>query len=192
MTKVGITGGIGSGKSFVSKILRSMNYPVFNSDSEAKKIIQENKEVREDLIALFGEETFSNNELNKAFLANIIFNDNEPLEKVNAIVHPKVRQAFEAFAKIENNSVVFNEAAILFESGGHSQLDKVILISAPMKLRLQRVMNRDHSTEKEVLARMNKQWTDEQKRELADFEIINDEQQPLVHQIEEVLMKLKY
>ncbi|HIP33065.1 MAG TPA: dephospho-CoA kinase [Crocinitomicaceae bacterium] len=192
MTKVGITGGIGSGKSFVSKILRSMNYPVFNSDSEAKKIIQENKEVREDLIALFGEETFSNNELNKAFLANIIFNDNEALEKVNAIVHPKVRQAFEAFAKIENNSVVFNEAAILFESGGHSQLDKVILISAPMKLRLQRVMNRDHSTEKEVLARMNKQWTDEQKRELADFEIINDEQQPLVHQIEEVLMKLKY
>ena len=101
-----------------------------------------------------------------------------------------MRQAFREFAKVQSSKLVFNEAAIIFESGGHQQLDKTILISAPEALRLERVMKRDNSTKEQVLARMNKQWSDEKKRALADFEIVNDGQEPLVNQIEEVLMQL--
>ncbi|MBL1281174.1 MAG: dephospho-CoA kinase [Fluviicola sp.] len=190
MLKIGITGGIGSGKSLVSKILQSMNFPVFNSDLEARKILTENAAIREELILLFGEEVYTNKELNKGFLANIIFNDEVALTKINTIVHPQVRQAFREFAKVQSSKLVFNEAAIIFESGGHQQLDKTILISAPEALRLERVMKRDNSTKEQVLARMNKQWSDEKKRALADFEIVNDGQEPLVNQIEEVLMQL--
>lgn len=190
MLKVGITGGIGSGKSLVSKILNSMNFPVFDSDSEAKKILIEDKELREELINLFGEEVYTNKELNKPFLANIIFNNDVALQKVNSLIHPKVRQAFTEFASIQKAKIVFNEAAILFESGGHKQLDHVILISAPEELRISRVMNRDNITRAEVSARLSKQWTDDQKRKLTSLEIINDEQRPLVNQIEDVLMRL--
>lgn len=190
MLKVGITGGIGSGKSLVSKILNSMNFPVFNSDSEAKKILTENKEIREELINLFGEEVYTNKDLNKPFLANIIFNNDVALQKVNSLIHPKVRQAFTDFASIQKSKIVFNEAAILFESDGHKQLDHVILISAPEELRITRVMNRDNITRAEVSARLSKQWTDDQKRKLTSLEIINDEQRPLVNQIEDILMRL--
>ena len=190
MLKVGITGGIGSGKSLVSKILNSMNFPVFNSDSEAKKILTENKEIREELINLFGEEVYTNKDLNKPFLANIIFNNDVALQKVNSLIHPKVRQAFTDFASIQKAKIVFNEAAILFESDGHKQLDHVILISAPEELRITRVMNRDNITRAEVSARLSKQWTDDQKRKLTSLEIINDEQRPLVNQIEDILMRL--
>ena len=190
MLKVGITGGIGSGKSLVSKILNSMNFPVFDSDTEAKKILIEDKELREELINLFGEEVYTNEELNKPFLANIIFNNDVALQKVNSLIHPKVRQAFTEFASIQKAKIVFNEAAILFESGGHKQLDHVILISAPEELRISRVMNRDNITRAEVSARLSKQWTDDQKRKLTNLEIINDGQRPLVNQIEDILMRL--
>lgn len=190
MLRVGITGGIGSGKSLVSKILKSMNFPIFNSDSEAKRIITENKELREELITLFGKEVYSNKELNKPFLANIIFNDDIALKKVNALIHPKVRHSFEEFAAIQKSRIVFNEAAILFESGGYELMDHVILITAPEELRITRVMNRDNVSKMEVEARMSKQWSDDQKRKLTNLEIVNDEKRPLVNQIEDILMRL--
>ena len=187
MLKIGITGGIGSGKSLVSKILRSMNFPVFDSDEEAKRILRQNPTVRKQLIQLFGKAE----ELNRPILANIIFNDEVALMKINALIHPLVRQAFNEFAKIQKSNLIFNEAAILFESKGHEQLNKTILITAPKDLRIQRVMERDNCSKQDVLIRMNKQWTDEQKRKLADFEIVNDEKSPLIEQVEEVLSQIE-
>ena len=191
MLKIGITGGIGSGKSLVSKILRSMNFPVFDSDEEAKRILRQNPTVRKQLIQLFGKAVYTKEELNRPILANIIFNDEVALMKINALIHPLVRHDFNEFAKNQKSNLIFNEAAILFESNGHEQLNKTILISAPKDLRIKRVMERDNCSKQDVLIRMNKQWTDEQKRKLADFEIVNDEKSPLIEQVEEVLSQIE-
>ncbi len=190
MLKIGITGGIGSGKSFVSKIIESFGYPIFYSDAAAKEIISTNQHAKEHLIALFGEKVFKENVLDRAFLANIIFNDENALQKVNKLIHPLVRLSFEEFSLQQKSSLVFNEAAILFESGGASQFDKIILVQAPEKLRIERVMKRDHTTEKEVLSRIQKQWSDEQKKKGSSFVIHNDEKQPLLIQIEKVLKEI--
>jgi len=191
MLKIGITGGIGSGKSFVAKIIESFGYPVFYSDTAAKEIISTNQFVKESLISLFGEELFKENRLDREFFANIIFNDENALKKVNKLIHPLVRLSFEEFSLQQKSPIVFNEAAILFESGGASQFDQIILVQAPEKLRIERVMKRDRTTQKEVLSRMKKQWTDEQKIRLSDFVIHNDEKTPLLMQIENVLTEIK-
>ena len=191
MLKIGITGGIGSGKSFVSKIIESFGYPVFYSDTAAKEIISTNLHAKEHLISLFGEELFKENKLDKAFFASIIFNDENALQKVSKLIHPLVRLSFEEFSLQQKSSLVFNEAAILFESGGASQFDKIILVQAPEKLRIERVMKRDRTTEKEILSRMEKQWSDEQKLKLSDFVIHNDEKIPLLMQIEKIITELK-
>ncbi len=191
MLKVGITGGIGSGKSFVSKILKSFGYPVFSSDTAAKEIISTNPQVKEQLISFFGESTFKNNQLDRVFLAKIIFNDDEALQKVNKLIHPLVRMSFEEFSHQQKSPIVFNEAAILFESGGASQFDKIILVSAPKELKIQRVMKRDGVSENEVLERMNKQWPDKDKAKLSDFIILNDGKTPLLTQIKQVIDTLK-
>ena len=190
MIKIGITGGIGSGKSIVSKILLAMNYPVYNSDQEAKRIIRDNPKVRTQLIELFGEEVYINNELNRPFLANIIFNDEVALEKVNNIVHPQVRADFTTFCKAQNSELVFNEAAILFETGGEQQFDKMVLVTADEKLRISRVMKRDSIQEAEVKSRMSKQWSDEKKIPLADKVIINNGKKFLICQVEEIVKSL--
>lgn len=190
MIKIGITGGIGSGKSIVSKILESMNYPVYNSDKEAKRIIKENLEVRKQLIDFFGVEVYANNELNRSYLANIIFNDNTALEKVNSIIHPQVRKDFETYCKVQNTGLIFNEAAILFETGGYKQFDRVVLVTANEQLRINRVMTRDGVKASEVQTRMNKQWSDEKKIPLADFVIKNEEKEFLTIQVEEMVKTL--
>ena len=190
MIKIGITGGIGSGKSIVSKILESMNYPVYYSDKEAKRIIKENLEVRKQLIDFFGVEVYANNELNRSYLANIIFNDNTALEKVNSIIHPQVRKDFETYCKVQNTGLIFNEAAILFETGGYKQFDRVVLVTANEQLRINRVMTRDGVKASEVQTRMNKQWSDEKKIPLADFVIKNEEKEFLTIQVEEMVKTL--
>ncbi len=191
MLKVGLTGGIGSGKSFISKIIESFGYPVFDSDTVAKEIISTNKFVKTQLISFFGKDVFVNNQLNRSYLANIIFNDKKALEKVNQLIHPLVRKAFDDFALQQKSPIVFNEAAILFESGGAKELDKVILVTAPKELRVKRVMERDRVSEKEVLERMGKQWTDEEKIKFADFNIQNDGSKPLLVQIEKIIEELE-
>jgi len=190
MIKVGITGGIGSGKSFISEILESYGYPVFYSDQAAKDIISNDDYARQELISYFGDDVFENNQLNKPFLAKIIFNDEEALQKVNALIHPLVRKAFDLFATQQHSKFVFNEAAILFESGGAIQMDKVVLVTASTEVRIKRVMKRDRVSKEDVLARMSKQWPDEKKEKLSDFIIVNDEEKPLLGQIEYVLDSL--
>jgi dephospho-CoA kinase len=188
--KIGITGGIGAGKSLVSKIIEAMGYPVFNSDEEAKKIVNFYPEVKSELIELFGISIYGDNEINRKKLAELIFNNPPMREKVNQIIHPRVRGAFNDFSSNSNSKLVFNEAAILFETGAYKQFGATILITSPKDLRIKRLLKRDNSTIQEIESRMKSQWTENQKMELANYVIQNNEQQPLILQIEKIISEL--
>lgn len=190
MLKIGITGGIGSGKSVVSKIIESLHFPVFYSDQIAKQVVNHDAEIRQELMDLFGTRIFEDDQLNKELMASIIFSDDLSRIKVNKLVHPKVREAFGLFALNQNSPLVFNEAAILFETGAHEHFDKVILVTAPKELRISRVMRRDKITEKDVISRMDKQWEDSKKESMADFVLVNDGKKPLLIEVEQLLKDL--
>lgn len=168
-----ITGGIGSGKTTVAKLLGKFGIPIYFADDEAKKITATSPEIREGLIHLLGEETFKNGVLDRKFMANKIFNDEELLAQTNAIIHPRVKDHFIQWVANQKTAYVLKEAAILFESGSYKQCDTVILVTAPEGLRVQRVMERDKVTEKEVRARMANQWSDAKKKKLSDYVIQN-------------------
>lgn len=189
--KIGITGGIGSGKSIIGKILSIKGFPVFYSDLEAKRIMLHDKKVVAEIKQIFGDEAYLDKDINRSFLADKIFNQPELKNKVNAIVHPAVRQAFEDFAKNHQNTLVFNEAAILFETGGYKNFDSTILVIADEDLRLKRVMDRDNASMKSVKERMKNQWSDKKKADLADFIIENNENSLLVPQVEKIISKLQ-
>ena len=190
MKKIGITGGIGAGKSMVGHVLEAMHFPVYYSDQESKKLVDSHPQIREDLQKLLGNEIYLDNTLNRVFLAEKIFKDSEIREKVNAIIHPHVRLGFEKWTTAQQSKLVFNEAAILFETGAYQIMDATILVTAPLEVKIQRVQLRDRITTEQVLDRMSNQWTDEQKIPLTDFILVNDEVQPLVSQIEAVIEKL--
>lgn len=188
--KIGVTGGIGSGKSVLCKMLETMGYPVFNSDLEAKRLMRDDLELRNELISAFGNSVYVGGVLNKPFLSELIFNDSSARKKINDIVHPRVRRAFDDFELKNSDTLVFNEAAILFETGAHKKFDKTILVSASKNVKIARVINRDAVSQKEVEARMNTQWSDADKIKLADFVIINDETESVLMQLEHVLEQL--
>ena len=190
MLKVGITGGIGSGKSMVGKILEALGYPVFYSDDQAKSLSDTDPDIRKDLIQLFGSEVYNQNGLNRRFLAEKIFGDESHRQRVNQIIHPRVRQAFVEFCNNQTSEIVFNEAAILIETGAHKNFDAMVLVTAPEDVRILRVQQRDQSDAESIKQRMQKQWTDDQKRPHADFEIINDGEKPLLKQVEELVESL--
>ncbi len=190
MFKVGVTGGIGAGKSLICSILERMGYPVFYSDIEAKKIITLNHQVRIDLIELFGIQIFKDHQLDRKLLANLLFSDSTLIEKMNAIVHPKVREEFENWALSQDSQLVFNEAAILFETGSYKNFDATILVTAPLEIRLNRVINRDNSIRADVQKRIDNQWSDDQKLILSTYRIQNDDIQSVLDQLDEVLNEL--
>ncbi len=188
MTKViGVTGGIGSGKSIVGLILSTMGYPVYYSDQEAKWVMNNDTELRKELIAVFGQDAYLDNELNRPFLAEKIFTSPKLKEKINQIVHPKVRKRFSDFVSNSNSPLVFNEAAILFETGGYKDFDATILVVADKEIRIRRVMQRDNATREQVAARMNNQWSDEQKVKLANHVIYNNNTDLIVPQVLSIL-----
>jgi len=188
---VGITGGIGSGKTFVCQILESMNYPVFYSDKEAKSILITDLEVRKQIVDLFGNDSYlKNNTLNREFLASKIFNDKELLIKINEIVHPAVRRHFNKWVTQQESNIVFNEAAIIFEIGNAEHYDSVVLVKASEETKIKRIQKRDNSSLKDIEKRMNNQWSDEKKTKLADFSIDNDDNVMLLPQINEILNRL--
>lgn len=188
--RIGITGGIGAGKSIVCRVISTMGYPVFYSDKAAKDILETDAGVMASVTKLFGAEAYSNGTLNRPFIANQVFGNETLLEALNAIVHPAVRLAFERWAEKQPTPLVFNEAAILFETGAYKNFDAVVLVTAPEALRIERVMARDKVNEEAVKARMAKQWTDDQKMPLATFTILNDDQTMLIPQVIELLKKL--
>ena len=190
MKRIGLTGGIGSGKSFIAKILEHMGFTVYYSDLRSKELTKSNPSIKTGLISLFGEEVYSDNELNTQLVATKIFQNEEMRQKVNELIHPIVRKDFDNWAMNQKSALVFNEAAILFETGAYRNFDATILVCAPMELKIQRVMKRENCSKEDVLARMSKQWSDEEKMKLADFVINNDECNPILTQLELVLAKL--
>ena len=190
MKRIGITGGIGAGKSLVAEIIKAMGYPVYNSDERAKELTESNPKIKDGLIHLFGEEIYQNDTLNKFALAQAIFSDESLREKVNALIHPIVREDFNHWALAQNNSLVFNESAILFETGSFKNFDAIILVYAPKELRIKRIMKRDNCPENEVLKRMNSQFSDEEKYQLTEFRVLNDEQTPLLVQVEKIILNV--
>ena len=171
---VGLTGGIGSGKTTVAKMFASFGIPIYNSDEEAKKLADTLENIRGQLLDLLGDETYKNSKLDRKFMANKIFNDKQLLQKVNAIIHPEVGKHFQKWAAAQHSPYVIKEAAILFESGSHVFCDVVIMVTAPEQERIKRVMERDGVSEKDVKARMDNQWSDAKKIELSDFVIENN------------------
>ncbi|MFT4601931.1 MAG: dephospho-CoA kinase [Arenicella sp.] len=190
---IGITGGIGSGKSYVCRMLHAMGYPVFYSDKIAKDIMVSSSEAITEIKTLFGKQAYQpDGSLNKKHLSTLLFNDDSLRERMNQIVHPKVRRAFEEMAEESNSEYIFNEAAILFETGAHEAYDKMVLVTASKDLKIQRVMKRDDISYSDVEAIMNAQWTDEQKIPLSDFIINNNEKEMLLPQLAKLVEKLRY
>jgi dephospho-CoA kinase len=190
MKRIGLTGGIGSGKSFIANVLEHMGFPVYYSDSQSKELTKSNPKIKTGLISLFGEEVYVKGVLNTQLVATKIFQNEELRQKVNQLIHPIVRKDFDDWATNQHSELVFNEAAILFETGAYKNFDATILVCAPMELKIKRVMNRENCSREDVLARMSKQWSDEEKMKLADFVIENDEKLPVLNQIEGVLNRL--
>ena len=185
---VGVTGGIGSGKSFICSILEKMGYPVFYSDKASKHLLATHPNIISNIKELLGEEAyFSDGSVNRAYIANQIFKDQQKLESMNGIMHPAVREAFRDFSEQQNSPIVFNEAAIIFETGSYSQFDKTILVTAPKSLKLERVLERDQTSRASIEERMKNQWTDEQKIPLANYIIHNGESDMILPQIDTIL-----
>lgn len=189
---IGVTGGIGSGKSTVCKIIEALGYPVFYSDLESKKLMLENSSVIQEVKNLFGDDAYLDGELNRAFLASKVFRDKSLLTKLNNIIHPAVREEFAQFSKKNTEkSLIFNEAAILFETGAFRNFDFNILVVAPKDSRISRIMNRDNATEEQIISRMNNQWEDDKKIPLADYVIQNSDSDDLESQIRAIIANLE-
>ena len=184
MLKIGITGGIGSGKTTICKIFEVLGIPVFYADTVAKTIMNTDEELKQDVISLFGIEAYAEGALNRKYIADIVFNNEQQLQRLNAAVHPAVFRAFEKWQASQKNApYVIKEAAVLFESGSYKMCDYSIQVSSPLELRLKRVMRRDVISQEQFLSRANKQLSDEEKEKLADFILINDESQLLIPQV---------
>lgn len=173
MKIVGLTGGMGSGKTTVANYFRDLGVPVYIADDAGKVLMNTNPQVKADIVSLFGELAYSNESLNSNFIADQVFNSPDKLEKLNKIVHPAVGLDFQDWKKQQDTNYVIYEAAILFESGGYKKCDVIVLVSAPKEERIIRLQIRDKSSIEEIEARIQHQWSDEKKRNLSDFEIIN-------------------
>ena len=191
MKKIGITGGIGSGKSVVGQILEAMHFPVYYSDQQSKILVDTDLVIREELIKLLGTEVYLDGKLNRPFLTQQLFSNDDLRLKINQIIHPKVREAFTIWVSKQSSNLVFNEAAILFETGAYQSMDYTILVTAPLELKIDRVLKRDKITINEIQERISKQWSDEEKNPLADFVIVNDEAKPLLKQVEAVMKEVR-
>ncbi len=192
MIKVGITGGIGSGKTTVCKVFKIMGIPVFEADSIAGQLMNTDTAIRDQLINLFGPAVYLPDQtINRKYVAGIVFNNPSILQQLNAIVHPAVRKSFDDWYRIQQSPYIIHEAAILFESGFYKMMDKTITVVTDETERIQRVMKRNKITEEQVRQRIRNQWTDEQRIKLADFVINNNDNELILPQIVELDKKLR-
>lgn len=192
MVKVGITGGIGSGKTTVSRIFSTYSIPVFYADTEAKKLTNTDEQIRQNLISLFGTDIYLPDQtIDRKKLSSIIFNDKSLLQTVNNIIHPVVREYFISWAEQQNAPFVLHEAAILFESGFAGMMDYNILVISDEKLKIKRLQERDNANEEQIKQRMANQWPDEQKEKLADFIIRNNENELLIPQVLNIIKTIE-
>jgi len=173
MIKVGLTGGIGSGKTTIANYFIDLGVPVYFADDEAKKLMNSSKRIKKKLIAEFGDETYQDGELNRPYLSSIVFNDKKKLSTINAIVHPEIAKHFSKWLKKQKTHYIIQENAILFENSAASKFDFIITVTSPIDSRINRVLKRDSTTKDAILERMNNQWDDTKKIELSDFVIRN-------------------
>ncbi len=183
MLKVGLTGGIGSGKSTVAHIFETLGIPVYYADDAAKKLMNEDEGLKQQVEQLFGDASYTNNQLNRAFVSAQVFNNPEKLAMLNSIVHPATIADAEKWMQHQSAPYAIKEAALIFESGAQENLDNVIGVFAPKAIRIKRVMERDGITREEVLARMNKQINETIKMRLCSYVITNNEQELLIPQV---------
>lgn len=192
MTSIAITGGIGSGKSYVSALLQAAGIPVYNTDNEAKRLMLSDEGIRQDLIALLGEGVYTDGTLNKPMLASYLFAGPENAARINAIVHPRVKADFRRWMEEqEGQEIVGLECAILFEAGFADTVDAVVTVYAPESLRVERAMKRDGATEAQIRARIAAQMDDEEKCRLSDYIIYNDGSISLENQLSALVAQLK-
>jgi dephospho-CoA kinase len=184
MIKVGVTGGIGSGKSIVCRVFESMGIPVYYADIHSKRLVDTEPEIREKLTGLFGPGIYTGNTLNRPRFATVIFADQRQLNAANRIIHPYVREDFNRWAQgYADKKYVIEEAAILFESGGNTFVDKCITIVSPVEMRIRRILERPGMTTERIRDIIANQWPDEKKAAYADYVIVNDEKSLLLPQI---------
>jgi dephospho-CoA kinase len=183
MQRIGLTGGIGSGKSTVAKIFETLGIPVYYADDASKMMMNENEELKAQVIKLFGEQSYTEGKLNRSYISSIVFSNPEKLALLNSVVHPATIKDAEDWMKKQQAPYAIKEAALIFESGSQENLDRVIGVYAPAALRIQRVMQRDKASREEIISRMNKQIDEEIKMRLCDCVIVNDEQQLLIPQV---------
>ncbi|MDO4756238.1 MAG: dephospho-CoA kinase [Parabacteroides sp.] len=187
MNKIGITGGIGSGKSVVATLFELLGIPVYIADTESKLLCNESPIIRKKLSDLFGEDLYNEHGLDKKLLASHIFGNPDKLKQVNAIIHPEVNRHFLNWVAKQSTSLCAIESAILFESGFNHLVDTTLMVYAPMEVRVQRAIQRDNQSRESIINRINNQMSDELKKEQADYVIYNDGEQALLSQISEFL-----
>lgn len=186
MLKVGITGGIGSGKSWVCRVFQQLGVPLFEADLEVKKLYAFDNDLKDELLSAFGARTFhENGEINTQFLKEILV-DSRKRDQLNKIVHPRVFERFHQWAQDQNAPYVIKEAAILFESGADKTVDKTIGVFAPLELRIARVLERDPRTREDILAIISMQLPDEELRAKVDYQILNDNQHAVITQVRDL------
>ena len=173
MKIVGLTGGIGSGKTTVAAMFANLGVPVYIADDEAKKLMKSSKAIKRKLLKLFGEEAYINGSLNKPFIANAIFNNKALLEKMNAIIHPKIASHFNKWMLKQIAPYVIKEAAILFENNTYKSFDFIITVTTPKEIKIERLLKRNDTSLKRIKDIMKNQWTDEEKIKYSDFVIVN-------------------
>ncbi|MEB8345683.1 dephospho-CoA kinase [Flavobacteriaceae bacterium KMM 6898] len=192
MRLIGLTGGIGSGKSTVARMFAALGVPVYNSDTEAKLLMGSSMKIKKAIIELFGKEAYLEDDLNRDFIAKKVFSNKEVLNELNAIVHPAVKKHFESWVKKQDYPYIIQEAAIIFEKGMQDRYDAVVLVTAPGDTRLKRVMERDKSEKQQVLSRMDNQWNEADKMALATYVINNielEETKKKVQEIHQIFLK---
>ena len=188
--RVGLTGGIGSGKSTIAQIFEVLGIPVYYADISAKKLMNENADLRSSITNIFGEQAYTNNILDRKYISSIVFSDPAKLQQLNALVHPATKKDGEAWMQEQTSPYAIHEAALIFEAKVSDRLDLVIGVSSPIELRIKRAMERDKVSREEVLKRMEQQFDEEVKMSKCNFVLINDELQLLIPQVLELHKKL--
>jgi len=191
MIKVGLTGGIGSGKTTVAKVFETFGIPVYYADDKAKYLMSTNQELKASIIQHFGNASFRDDELDRKYLASIVFNNKEKLELLNSLTHPFTIRDAEEWMRQQTTPYIIKEAALLFESGAAEKLDYIIGVYAPQHIRVKRVMDRDKLSVEEVMKRISRQIDEEMKMKLCDFIITNNDQQLVIPQVLELDKKFR-
>lgn len=188
--KIGITGGIGTGKSTVSKILIALGYPVYFSDDRAKWLMENNQQLVADLTRLIGDETYIAGKLNRSFIAEKLFSNSQLRAKINQLVHPVVRHDFNVWADSQQAPLLFQESALIVETGAYQLFDALIVVTAPLEQRIKRIQKRDGISINEINMRLTNQLAESEKIAVADYVITNDDHQPIVFQTQKIVGEL--